>query len=229
MALLLLLASIVPAAIVITILVGFRVISASMFSPANPTLTWPLLVIQLVSYVPAIALLVWLLPRIARRSLGALGLRAPRWSDLGWGVAGAVLMVLAAAAVGALQTSIWHLKTDEVQVEWLRNARGPTVVGFIFLACVAAPFAEEFMFRAFAFNAILRYVPAVGAIALSALLFGGAHWQPGNAGAIAPLIAGGIVLAVVYYRSGSLLASMLTHAFFNSFTVVAVVAFHAKA
>lgn len=229
MALLLLLAMIVPAAVAVAILIGLRAISAGVFSPANPTLTWPLLAIQLVSYLPAIGLLVWLLPHIARRSLGALGLRAPRWNDLWWGIGGAIVMILAAAAVGALQTSIWHLKTDEVQVQWLRNARGPMVAGFIFLACVAAPFAEEFMFRAFAFNAILRYVPAAGAIVLSALLFGSAHWQPGNAGAIAPLVAGGVVLAAVYYRSGSLLASMLTHALFNSFTVVAVVAFHAKA
>lgn len=228
MGLLLLLALIVPAVVVIGLLIGLRVIPPTL-NAAAPTLTWPLLVLQLASYLPAIVLLVWLLPRLARRSLGALGLRAPRWTDLGWGAAGAVLMVLAAAGVGALQTSIWHVKTDEVQVQWLRNSHGAMIAGFVFLACIAAPFSEEFVFRGFLFNALLRYVPNVGAVVLSALLFGAAHWQPGNAGAIAPLIAGGVVLAVVYYRSGSLLASMCTHALFNLVTVVAVLGFHAKA
>lgn len=228
MGLLLVLALIVPAVVLIGVLIGLHVIPPTL-NAAAPTLTWPLLALQLASYLPAIGLLVWLLPRLAQRSLGALGLRVPRWSDLAWGAGGAVMMVLAAAAVGALQTSIWHLKTDEVQVQWLRNAHGAMVTGFVFLACIAAPFSEEFVFRGFLFNALLRYVPTVGAVLLSALLFGIAHWQPGNAGAIAPLIAGGIVLAAVYYRSGSLLASMCTHALFNLVTVVAVVGFHAKA
>lgn len=227
MALLLLFALVAPAVIVLGVLIAVHVMPATL-SAKSPTLSWPLLAVQLLSYLPAIALLVWLLPRIARRSLAALGLRAPHWSDLAWGVGGAILMVLAATAVGALQTSIWHLKTDEVQVEWLRNARGAMVAGFVFLACIAAPFSEEFVFRGFVFNAFLRYLPTAGAVVLSALLFGVAHWQPGNAGAIAPLVAGGIVLAGVYYRSGSLLASMITHGLFNLVTVVAVVGFHLK-
>ncbi|MBV8580931.1 MAG: hypothetical protein JOZ86_09865, partial [Candidatus Eremiobacteraeota bacterium] len=47
-----------------------------------------------------------------------------------------------------------------------------------------------------------------------------------NAGAIFPLIASGIVLALVYYRTVSLPASMITHGLFNAFTVVAVLVFH---
>jgi len=73
---------------------------------------------------------------------------------------------------------------------------------------------------------VLRYAPPWLAALFSAILFGFAHWQPGNAGAIAPLAAGGIALATVYYRSGSLVASMLTHSLFNTFTVVAVLVFH---
>jgi membrane protease YdiL (CAAX protease family) len=52
------------------------------------------------------------------------------------------------------------------------------------------------------------------------------HYQPGNAGALAPLAAGGVVLALVYYFSRSLVASMITHATFNACTVVVVLALH---
>lgn len=193
----------------------------------NPTtLTLPLLLSQLAGYATGLAVLLLALPAIARRPLSALGLRRPRWSDLGWGIAGAGAMILAAMAAGALQESVVHVKADEVQVQWLRLARGPMIAGFVFLACVAAPFFEELAFRGFVFNAMLRYLPVPLATLGSAVLFGLAHMQAGNAGAILPLTAAGIVLTVVYYRTGSLVASMLTHAIFNLFTVVLVIAFH---
>jgi hypothetical protein len=122
-----------------------------------------------------------------------------------------------------------HVKPEEVQVAYLRNARGSELAGYVLVACVAAPFTEELIFRGFVFNALRRYLPTVAAVLLSALIFGFAHWQPGNAGAIAPLVATGVVLAAVYVRSGSLVASMITHALFNSFTVVAVLVFHQTA
>jgi membrane protease YdiL (CAAX protease family) len=167
-----------------------------------------------------------LLPALARSSWRALGLRAPRWSDAGYALGGAVLMVLVAAGTGVLQESLFHVKPDEVQVQWLRAARGPLIGIFVFLACIAAPFVEELTFRGFVFNALRRYLPTWCAVVLSAFVFGLAHMQPGNAGAIAPLAAGGVVLAVVYYRSRSLVAAMLTHAAFNCFTVVLVLVFH---
>ncbi len=193
----------------------------------NPTtLTASTLAAQLVAYATALALVVGYLPALAKRPLSALGLRAPRWSDLAWGLAGAVAMVIVAAITGGVQDAVFHVKSDEVQVQWLRGARGSMIAGFVFLACLAAPFFEELAFRGFVFNALLRYLPVWLAMAGSAVLFGFAHMQPGNAGAIAPLIAAGVVLTLVYYRTGSLIASMVTHAAFNLFTVVLVIGFH---
>jgi membrane protease YdiL (CAAX protease family) len=63
-------------------------------------------------------------------------------------------------------------------------------------------------------------------VLLSGALFGLAHWLPGNLGAIVPLAAVGMVLAGIYYRTASLAAAMLAHAFFNSLTVVTVLVFH---
>jgi membrane protease YdiL (CAAX protease family) len=219
---LLIVASVIPAAIFIGILMALRLANLHDLK----TLSWPIVSGQFASYAVSLAILAALLPWLAHRPLTALGLRAPRSSDLAWGLGGAVAMVIVATATGAAQDALFHLKPDEVQVQWLREARGSLVIGFVFLACIAAPFFEELTFRGFIFNAFLRYVPAWLAAAISAILFGFAHWQPGNAGAIAPLAAGGIVLATVYYRSGSLIASMTTHALFNLFTVVLVIVFH---
>jgi membrane protease YdiL (CAAX protease family) len=216
------LAVFVPALTIVIVLLMAHVFSAHDLQ----ALSWPVIVFQLISYAFGLLVLTIVLPQLAHRSLAELGLRAPHLRDLGWGIGGAIAMILLASSVGAIEDSLLHLKPDEVQVHWLREARGSLVGGFVFLACIAAPFFEELTFRGFLFNALLRYVPAWAAVVLSACIFGGVHWQPGNAGALLPLAAAGIVLAVVYYRSGSLVASMITHGCFNLFTVVAVLSFH---
>ena len=80
-----------------------------------------------------------------------------------------------------------------------------------------APIVEELVFRGFLFNALLRYSPVAIAAVLSALVFGIAH---GSWSAFAPLAGAGLVLAVVYYRTGALSASMIAHAGFNAIAVV---------
>jgi membrane protease YdiL (CAAX protease family) len=190
------------------------------------TFSWPAIIVQLVSYAFALTFLVAVLPLIAHRSLANLGLRAPTAGDLAWGVGGAVVMIGFAALVATLQEAVFHLKSDEVQVHMLRDARGSVVAGLVLVACVGAPFFEELTFRGFVFNALLRYLPVWAAVLASAIVFGLIHWVPGNGGALAPLAAGGAVLALVYYFSRSLVASMITHATFNACTVVAVLAFH---
>jgi membrane protease YdiL (CAAX protease family) len=217
-----LLAQIVPGVVVITFMIVLRL---ATLKDAN-VVSWPLIIGQLSAYAVSIAIFAGALPALARRTLGELGLRAPRLSDVFWGIGGAITMLLAASVVAVLEESVFHLKADEVQVQLLRQAHGSLLVGFAFIACVGAPIVEELTFRGLLFNALLRYTPAWVAVLVSAALFGMAHFAPGNAGVILPLIAGGAVLAIVYYRSGSLVASMLTHSLFNAFTVVAVASGH---
>jgi hypothetical protein len=216
-------AQLIPPAIVIAFMLVLRLARLRDVT----VVSWPLIIAQLSVYVASVAILALSLPALARRTPAQLGLRAPRWSDLAWGVGGAVAMLIAMSAVAAIQETVLHLKADEVQVHLLRQAHGPLLVAFALIACAGAPIFEELTFRGFIFNALLRYMPVWLAVTLSAVLFGLAHWQPGNAGAIVPLIFGGAVLAVVYYRSGSLVASMMTHGLFNAFTVAAVAFGHA--
>jgi membrane protease YdiL (CAAX protease family) len=192
-------------------------------------ISWPLLASQFAAYAAALAVMFPVLPKLAHRSWRALGLRPLRWSDVAFGIGGAIVMLLATGAIAALQEHVVHVKADEVQVHWLRDARGTMIGLFVVLACVAAPVFEELTFRGFVFNAFRRYVPGWAAVLMTGIAFGFAHVQPGNAGAIAPLAAGGIVLTWVYYRTGSLFASMITHATFNLVPVVLIVGFHQNA
>jgi len=197
--------------------------------PQLQRFSWPLVFAQLFSYAAVLAVIAAALPALAQRPLRDLGLRLPRPSDLAWGIGGAIAMIAAVALAAALQDRFVHFKTDQVQVEWLRATHGALLAGFAFLACVAAPFFEETVFRGFVFNALLRYMAPWGAVAISAIAFGFFHLlEPGNTGAVFPLAVGGAVLALVYYRSGSLIASMLTHGLFNAATFVAVTVLHQK-
>ena len=94
------------------------------------------------------------------------------------------------------------------------------------LAVFIAPVVEELVFRGFVFNALLRYVNVGLAAAGSGIIFGLAHF---DATAFFPLACAGVVLAFVYYRSGSLTASMLTHGGFNAVNVVLVLLTEGKA
>jgi membrane protease YdiL (CAAX protease family) len=212
----------VPATILITILI----VAGWAHLHDLQSMSWPLLIAQVFAYAMTLAVIVPLLPLLAHRTWLQLGVRAPRPRDVAFAILGAGAMLAATVTVGAAEQAIFHLKPDEVQVQLLRSARGPMVAVFVFFACAAAPLIEELTFRGFIFNALRRYAPVWVAVLGSSVLFGLAHWQPGNAGALIPLAAAGAVLALVYYRSGSLVASMLTHAMFNGVTVVLVLVFH---
>jgi membrane protease YdiL (CAAX protease family) len=186
------------------------------------------IVLQLINYIPQTAVLVWLLPPLAQRSLRALGLVPPRARDIVWGLGGAIAMIAVTNILGAIEASLLHLHVEETAVDLLKSAHGELAIGFAFLAVVAAPFVEELTFRGFLFNAFLRYTPPFVAAVLSSILFGLAHLDPRSPSAVVPLAGGGLVLTWVYYRSGSLTASMIAHGCFNLVTIVGVLYFHAS-
>jgi membrane protease YdiL (CAAX protease family) len=181
-------------------------------------LTWGIVVGQYASYVPLLAVLLGTLPWLARRSLRDLGLRALDRTALVGGLVGAVAMYAVTIGIANLQYAFTHEKPQEAAIALFTSTHDKALVfAFTLLAAIAAPFMEEFIYRGFLFNALLRYLPVWAAAGASGLLFGISH---GSLSAFLPLAGSGIVLALVYYRTGSLTASMITHATFNLVNVV---------
>ncbi|GAC1420386.1 MAG: hypothetical protein NVSMB64_29400 [Candidatus Velthaea sp.] len=175
---------------------------------------------QLLAYLPLLLVTLPLLPRIARRSLAELGLRPLRRRDVTIALIGTAGMYLAAALGALIQENVLHINGKETAVALFGTTHDPVLLaGFIGVAVIFAPFVEELVFRGFLFNALLRYVPAGVAIGIDGVLFGAGHL---DINAAVPLAFGGAVLAAVYYRTGSLSASMLTHALFNAANVVLI-------
>lgn len=184
------------------------------------TLTWGIAIGQYLSYLPLLLVLLVGLPWASRRSLRALGLRGFDRTTILAGVLGAVTMYVVTIGVANIQFGFTHAKPEETALTLFASTHDTAlIVAFTFLAAVAAPFMEEFVYRGFLFNALLRYMPVWAAAVLSGLLFGASHGSPS---AFLPLAASGIILAYVYERSGSLTASMLTHALFNLINVVLI-------
>lgn len=90
-------------------------------------------------------------------------------------------------------------------------------VYFLLIGIVAAPFAEEILFRGILLPWIARRVGAVAAAVIVSALFGGLHF---NLTSFPALMAFGLVLAVAYFRSGALLVPITAHALFNAVNIV---------
>jgi membrane protease YdiL (CAAX protease family) len=185
-------------------------------------LTSGLLIAQIVAYIPLLGAALPLLPFAAHRTLREIGLHAPTARDVRAGVFGAIAMYLVADAAALMQKFALHVEGTQQAVQLFGTTHDRTLIyGLIVLAVFIAPVVEEVIFRGFVFNALLRYVPVGLAAVASGVIFGLAHF---DRTAFFPLACGGIVLALVYYRTGSLISSMLTHGTFNAVNVVLVLA-----
>jgi len=89
---------------------------------------------------------------------------------------------------------------------------------------VLAPLFEEFFFRGFLFQQFRGMFGAAHAMALSGLVFAAAHQSIDQ---FLPLLGLGVILAAVYHYSQSLWASMLTHALWNTGTIVGIYVLYA--
>jgi|GEM_PF-2370129 len=95
-----------------------------------------------------------------------------------------------------------------------------SAIVYILAAVVSAPIIEELVFRNFEFTRFKEAVPVWLAILGSSVLFGIAHGSF-TQGIYAGLL--GILLAVVFQRSGSILTGMLVHFGFNLSSVISLI------
>jgi membrane protease YdiL (CAAX protease family) len=160
-----------------------------------------------------------------RRSLETLGLRPPDgWMGL---VAVAVLYLsfliplgcLAWAWMRLLETA-GYVPTMQPAVQLYIEARGRgdwIGLGILALGAVAvAPVVEEVLFRGFLFGALRERIgPKAGAVAASAI-FAAFHVYPE---VVVPIFFVGLVLNLVYLRTGSLVHPILFHVLFNGGTL----------
>ena len=166
-------------------------------------------------------------PWLAKKTLRDLGFRRLGYAELGTVVLGAFAMVLVVDLLASLIESVLGVKHEQSVVAMFTSITDPGLKLFVsFFAVVVAPIAEEFAFRIFAFNAVLRHSNFWIAAIVSGGLFGLSH---GDKFALVPLALGGMILCAVYFRTRNAWAPMMVHGLFNAVTVVALYLPHAPA
>ncbi|KAL6752345.1 CAAX protease self-immunity-domain-containing protein [Haematococcus lacustris] len=87
-------------------------------------------------------------------------------------------------------------------------------------SCVAAPVLEETLFRGFLLASFTRWLPAWGAVLASSALFTACHLGSLAAQDLPQVLGAGVVLGLLYLRSGSLLAPVAAHSFTNTLALL---------
>lgn len=85
------------------------------------------------------------------------------------------------------------------------------------VAAILAPLVEEILFRGFLFGGLRTRLSPLRAALVSGAIFGAIHLQPL---AFPALFLLGVLLALLYHRTGSLWAPILMHFCINAFAVV---------
>lgn len=143
----------------------------------------------------------------------------PSARGMGYGLGGALAAVVVAVA---LSTALQRLDLVPGSVIGDAATADPTVlVGLAVLSVVVVAPVEEFLFRGVVQGRLREAFGPVGAVAGSSLLFGSVHL--GNyTGALAPVVAGalliacvGVVLGALYERTGNLAVPVVAHAAYN--------------
>ncbi len=132
-----------------------------------------------------------------------LGLSIPAW--IGAQLIGAVIIRL---------LELVGMRPDAGVAEEALARADPAIL--VVALVIVAPIAEEIFFRGVVYNAWLREYGPTRALSGSAVLFGFIH---GSVFLFVPILALGVVLALVYRRTGSLPAAIALHAGFNGITV----------
>lgn len=169
-----------------------------------------------------VAIVLVAMPKISKFSLHELGFRSMTPGNIGIALLGAVAMVVVANGGATLIDYLAHSQHQQDIVEIFKQLHNTTTIAlFAVFAIVFAPFAEETFFRLLFFNLGLRYGGFWAGAILSGALFGIAH---GDLYAAIPLALGGMVLCGVYYLTRNILASMFSHALFNTLSIVVLLA-----
>jgi membrane protease YdiL (CAAX protease family) len=183
------------------------------------TVNAQVIVASIVLYFCLVAIIVGFLTGRGRSPAALFGLRWPDWKHgcvLAFGSLAAAFPVIYLAGMAAQFLGA----KGEPQDVLLFLQSAPLLSDrllMIFMAVVAAPIAEETIFRGYLHGVIRQYGGRWCGIAVNSMLFAAIH---GHIPSLPGLFVLAVALSLVYERTGSLWAPILMHSAFNSLTVI---------
>lgn len=147
------------------------------------------------------------------KALRRLGFRDLAWRLIGLGAIAWVIYLICALALSPLLSPEQEDVTREIGGD---SGSAMAMVAAGFLIIVVAPVSEEVFFRGFMFAGLRRSLPVWAAALISAAVWGSLHLSGGNVGVAIQLAVFGVILALLYERSGSLWATIFAHGLNNT-------------
>jgi uncharacterized protein len=148
----------------------------------------------------------------------SFGLRPTRlWPAVGW-------TLLAWAAFLALTAIYVNIVGQPDQQELTRDLKDESstaaLIGYAVLLAFVAPLCEEFFFRGFMFGVLREKIGVAGGALVTGLIFGGVHATGSPVETLGVLVVLGVLLCLLYWRTGSLLPCIALHALNNGISFV---------
>ena len=148
----------------------------------------------------------------------SFGLRPTRlWPAVGW-------TLLAWAAFLALTAIYVNIVGQPDQQELTRDLKDESstaaLIGYAVLLAFVAPLCEEFFFRGFMFGVLRERIGVAGGALVTGLIFGGVHATGSPVETLGVLVVLGVLLCLLYWRTGSLLPCIALHALNNGISFV---------
>ncbi|HYA00539.1 MAG TPA: CPBP family glutamic-type intramembrane protease [Candidatus Binatia bacterium] len=173
----------------------------------------------------ATLLLIAVLVRWRRHtSLGALGLRLPSWPWLVAGLPMGFAALVLQDAGGLLSRAILPTASSTNQCVGIRSSYGGSWGLTLLAVAIIAPVAEEIIFRGFTFRYLQGRLPLWLAVVVSAILFSAAHAAWAEPALFIPVFLGGLLLAYLYAKSGSVWPGVIAHMTINAVGVAVLLA-----
>ncbi|NLJ37089.1 MAG: CPBP family intramembrane metalloprotease [candidate division WS1 bacterium] len=194
----------------------------------SPTVRAIMVAVQyLLVMLIAVRLMMWRIRATRAQKLSVLGLRTTNrvGSLLLDGVAGYSIYLLVLLMQGLMNQSLPVASpVMQLGMDLLERQDPLSVVLYLALLGLAAPLVEELIFRGFVYAGLRRYLPPFTAVIISAGVFALMHLNPM---ALVQLVVMGIILAVLYERSRSLIPCIVCHAVNNilAFAVILLVSY----
>ena len=126
-----------------------------------------------------------------------------------------------AASIGAyfLFAALYSILITPPEQEDIAEAFGPLPVQILLIA-IAAPLSEELLFRGFLFGGLREKLPRWPAALIAGAIFGSLHALTGIS-AVPQLIAFGVILCLLYEKTGSIVPAIVLHVLNNSAALLA--------
>lgn len=124
------------------------------------------------------------------------------------------ILMAVVIATAILVTALKYTPPQQAVVQLFMKEESPRFLAYAsFFAAIVGPMIEELFFRGFMYNALKKHTGILWAMMISASAFAALH---AHAVGFLPIVVIGILLAYLYEKTGTLVASVTVHILHNA-------------